>query len=198
MTEIKIEKKKSMLPWILLILGILAAVWFLFFRNDESKIDETNPNTEDVVDNNDLQDVKENNMVVAEYVTFVASDTTTMGINHEYSSQAISKLANATEEMAREVNVDIKADIENAKQLAADIIQDPSSTNHGDKIKNAASTISNALATIQQSKYPNLSAETTDVKDAANSINAESLTLEQKDAVKSFFLKASDLLKAMN
>jgi preprotein translocase subunit YajC len=198
MTEIKIEKKKSIIPWILLILGILAAVWYLFIRNDETQTTENETTTENVVNNNSLEDVKENNAVVAEYVTFITSDTITMGIDHEYSSQAISKLANATEAMANEVNVDVKADVDEAKQLAAEITNDPLSTNHADKIKVAAGIISSALVTIQQSKYPNLSAEANEVKDIANNINGETLTLDQKDVVKSYFRKTSDLLDAMN
>ncbi len=58
MTEIKIEKKKPVWPWILLVLGVLAAAWFFFFRNDKQETMET-------ADNNALIDVHENNSTVA-------------------------------------------------------------------------------------------------------------------------------------
>ncbi len=60
MTEIKIEKKKPVWPWILLVLGLLVAAWFFFFRNDKNE----------PVDSNALIDVRENNSTVAAYVTF--------------------------------------------------------------------------------------------------------------------------------
>lgn len=37
MAEIKVEKKKPVWPWILLILGILALVYFLFLRDEEEE-----------------------------------------------------------------------------------------------------------------------------------------------------------------
>lgn len=37
MAEIKIEKKKPVWPWILLILGLIALVYFLFFRDRETE-----------------------------------------------------------------------------------------------------------------------------------------------------------------
>jgi len=43
-----------------------------------------------------------------------------------------------------------------------------------------------------------LSAEAADVKSAASAINPETLTLNQRDAVKPFFRKAADLLNKMN
>jgi hypothetical protein len=48
MTEIKIEKKKPVWPWILLLLGIIALVYFLFFRDREAErevVDEVEETT---------------------------------------------------------------------------------------------------------------------------------------------------------
>jgi len=39
MAEIKIEKKKPVWPWILLLLGLIALVYFLFFRDREAERD---------------------------------------------------------------------------------------------------------------------------------------------------------------
>ncbi|OYQ37241.1 hypothetical protein CHU92_08600 [Flavobacterium cyanobacteriorum] len=39
MAEIKIEKKKPVWPWILLLLGIIALIYFLFFRDREAEQD---------------------------------------------------------------------------------------------------------------------------------------------------------------
>ena len=83
MTEIKIEKKTSYWPWLLLVLGIIVAAWFYFNRNDKVEPEKTAETAE-------LIDVRENNNVVATYVAFIDSDTNTMGLDHKYSSEALS------------------------------------------------------------------------------------------------------------
>jgi len=191
MTEIKIEKKKPVWPWILLVLGLLFAAWFFFFRNDKAEPAKTAENTA-------LIDVHENNNIVATYVTFINSDTNTMSLGHAFTSEALTKLTDAVNAMAAEAGYDVKADIAKAKQHADEIGKDPIATTHADKIRSAADVLSTSLQNMQQAKYPGLSAEAADVKSAALAINPEKLTLDQRDAVKSFFRKAADLLKKMN
>lgn len=191
MTEIKIEKKKPLWPWILLVLGLLVAAWFFFFRNDKEETMET-------ADNNALIDVHENNSTVAAYVTFINSDTNKMSLDHSFTSEALTKLTDAADAMATEAGYDVKVNIAQAKQYAEEITKDPMSTTHADKIRSAADVLSTSLQNMQQAKYPGLSTEAADVKSAATAINPETLTLDQRDAVKSFFRKAADLLNRMN
>ncbi len=40
MAEIKIEKKRPVWPWILLILGIAALIYFLVFRDEDGELIE--------------------------------------------------------------------------------------------------------------------------------------------------------------
>jgi len=191
MTEIKIEKKTPIWPWILLLLVLLFVAWYFFVRNDKAVPVE-------IEDNTTLIDVQENNNAVAVYVSFINSDSATMGIDHVFTSEVFAKLIAAVEAMASESGYDVKADIANAKQLANEIKIDPIVTDHGDKIRSAADVLGNSLQNMQQAKYPGLSAEAADVKSAALAINPETLTLDQQDAVKSFFRKAADLLIKMN
>lgn len=191
MTEIKIEKKQPVWPWILLVLGLLFAAWFFFFRND--KVDPMGTS-----DKTALLDVHENNSVVANYVMFINADTNTMSLDHAFTSKALTDLTDAVEAMATAVDYDVKVDIAKAKQFAQEITQDPLSTTHADKIRSAAEVLSTALQNMQMAKYPALNAEAAAVKSAASAINAETLTLDQRDAVKSFFRKAADLLNKMN
>lgn len=194
MTEIKIEKKKPIWPWLLLLLlVILATVWFFFFSNDNAEPLET-------TDNTTLIDIHENNNIVATYVTFINADTNTMGLDHVFTNEAFTKLTDAVEAIAAEAGYDVKADIAKAKQLAEEITKDPMVITHGDKIRSAADVLSTSLQNIQQAKYPSLGAEAADVKSAASAINInpETLTLDQRVAVKSFFRKAADLLNKMN
>jgi len=191
MTQIKIEKKMPVWPWILLALGLLFAAWFFFIRNDNAEPLST-------ADETTLIDVHENNNIVATYIAFINSDINTMSLDHAFTSEALTKLTDAVDAMATDVGYDVKADIANAKQIAEEITKDPMVTNHADKIRSAADVLSTALQNMQQAKYPELSNEAADVKSAAVAINPETLTLDQRDAVKSFFRKAADLLNKMN
>ena len=64
--------------------------------------------------------------------------------------------------------------------------------------RNAADILSNTLKNIQQEKYSNLIPEADAVTNAAKSIDPDVLTLDQKNAVKSFFNTAAELLNKMN
>ena len=195
MTEIKIEKKKSVWPWILLVLGLLAAAWFLFFRNNKVDTTETADNT---TEKGALVDIHENNSIVASYVTFINADTNKMGLNHAYASEALTKLTDAVDAMATEAGYDVKVDIAKAKQFANEITKDPLSTEHAHKIRMAADVLSTSLQNLQMAKYPGLNNEAAEVKNAASAIVPDTLTLDQRDKVKSFFRKAADLLNKMN
>ncbi len=196
MAEIKIEKKKPIWPWILLVLGLLAAAWFLFFRNDKDDDEKIADKT--VLSDTALIDKRENNSTVAAYVTFINSDTNTMSLDHAFTSEALTKLTAAVDAMATEVGYDVKADISKAKQFADEITNDPLVATHADKISSSADVLSTSLQNMQQAKYPGLSNEAADVKSSAGAINPATLTLDQRDAVKSFFRKAADLLNKMN
>lgn len=197
MTEIKIEKKKSIWPWLLLFLGIIAAIWFFFFRNEEIQPDNTKETTEknEMLENNEMNS---NSNAVSAYTMLIEEHSNEMGLDHEFTSEAITKLANAVEAKAAETNFDITENITKAKQLAKEITEDPMSTNHADKIRNAADILSTSLQNIQEDKFPNITADSQDVKRAAAAINPKILTLDQKEAVKYFFSKSADLLTKMN
>jgi len=125
MTEIKIEKKAAIWPWLLLAIGVLAAVWFFFLRNNDVKpVEEANKIS--------LIDVQEGNRIVASYVLFINSDTNTMRLDHTFTIEAIVKLTTAVDAMATEVNYDVKDDIAKAKQLANEITRDSFSTIHAE------------------------------------------------------------------
>lgn len=196
MAEIKIEKKQPMWLWVLLVIGLLAAVWFIFFRNDKKETATTETASE-TAKNIALIDVRENNSAVAAYVTFTDSYNE-MSLDHAYSSKALVMLTDATNAMATEVSYNITVDIAKSKQYAEEITKDPLVATHADKIRTSADLLSTALQNMQQAKYPTLSNEATDVKNAAAAINPAILALDQQNAIKSFFRKSADLLSKMN
>lgn len=189
--ELIFKKRKPVWPWILVGIVLIAAVFYFLFSNEghnrgKSENDQA------------LIEVHENNPSVVSYVNFIDSDTNKMSLDHSYTNMALTELTKAVEAMAMEVDYDVKADISKAKQLADEITKDPLSTDHADKIRNAADILSTALQNMQRSKYPELSAEASQVRNAVSAIAPETLTLNQRDTIKSFFREAAMLLKKMN
>lgn len=194
MAEIEIEKKKTMWPWILLgVIILLVILYFLFFTDDDVEEIETDQvTTEQVMEESDnTQEIS----AVAEYGDYI--DDPNMGLDHEYANGAILELIAAVEAVARENNVDIQADIAEARSKAQMITEDPMKVTHADRIKSSGETIARAMHKIQTEKYPNLEEDYSEVESALSNIEQGQETLNQKEAVKSFFDKADELLTEM-
>lgn len=200
MAEIKIEQKKQVWPWLLIGLVIAALlVYFLVFR-DNVKNSEGLTEADYITNTNkpDLLGVKENNSTVAAYVNFVETSKENMSLDHEYTNEALLKLIEATNAIAGEVGFEVRADLEEVKEYAKMITNDPFETTHADNIRKADDILTNVLQNIQKAKYPGLADEVEALKSASESIKPGVLTLDQKDEVKTFFSKAADLLQKMN
>lgn len=199
MAEIKIKKKAPIWPWILGLLIIGAIVYFLVFADDSTDDvdDVTTTNTEQPMDqdemnnSNDLRNVSEIN----DYNSYVSNPD--MDVDHEYSSEALTKLIAATSATANGLDIDINADMSAANSLANEIKNDPESLKHANKIKETAQKIAQALKTIQSEKFPQFSSQYAEVETAVSNINVDTPTLDQKNAVKAFFNKAGNLLTSI-
>lgn len=193
MAEIKIKKTQPIWPWLLLLAGILAGLYYFFvYDKNEPIVDKQEVVTEDTNVTSDTADEK-----VAEYNQFIA-DNSEMDIDHEFSNQALVKLIAATEAVANSVDVDINTDLDAARADAEYITKNPMAEDHADKIKSAGEIIVQALTKVQTQKFENLSTELSEVKSSVDKIKTETLTLEQKAAVKDFFKRAGQLLTNMN
>lgn len=200
MAEIKIEQKKQIWPWLLVGLVIAALlVYFLVFR-DNSINTEPVADADNVTITNEpaLVAVKESNKTVAAYVNFVENSKQKMGLDHAYTNEALLKLIDATNAKADEVGYEVQADLEKVKEFAKMITDDSFETTHADNIRKADDILTKVLQNIQKAKYPGLANEAKELKSAAESIKSGVLTLDQKEAVKNYFAKASDLLQKMN
>lgn len=200
MAEIKIEQKKQVWPWVLLVLVIagLLAYFLMFRQNDENTEAVTETDYITNTSQPDLIGVKENNGTVVAYVNFVENSKEKMSLDHEYTNEALLKLTEATNAMANEVGYEVQADIERAREYAKMIVKDPFETTHADNIRKADDLLTNVLQNIQKANYPGLANEVSALKSASASIKPGVLTLDQKDAVKNYFAKAADLLQKMN
>ncbi len=194
MTEIKIEKKKSTGLWIMAALVVLAALLYWYFSPKTEQYETVEESTNSI--ERTTPDEKDN--AVAIYISFVNDDADKMGLDHEYTNGAILKLINAIEAKADDIGYEVKTDLSKARASANEITVDPFETTHAKSIRKAADMCTTSLVNMQQAKYPSLVAEATEIKQAAAAINPDVLTLDQKEAVKTFFRKASDLLSKMN
>lgn len=210
MAEIKIEKKKPVWPWIILVLIILAILYFLFFANGDG--DNERDGTDDIEQVEDTT-VWENEQdttrwdpegndttstnAVSTYITHIG-DTSRMGIDHEYTNDALLRLLDAVEAKAQTLNVNINADLQEARQLAENITRNPQSTDHAGSIQNSGRKITDGLEKLQQEKFPDLGGEVNQVRTAVENIDPATETLQQKDRVNEFFNEAADVLQKMN
>ncbi|MDT0691613.1 hypothetical protein RM549_17610 [Salegentibacter sp. F188] len=205
MAEIKVEKKKPIWPWIIAALVILAILYFLFMDgnddevtddyNEEQVVDTTYNETNTLEDNRDMP--ADTTGGVAGYLSHIG-DKSRMGIDHEYTNNALIYLMNAVQAKANDLNVNIDADMQQIRQEAEAITRDPMATNHADKIKSAGNSLTNVIENLQQDEYPDLSQDVQEVRTAVEDIDPSVLTLEQKDEVNTFFDEAGDVLNKMS
>ena len=200
MAEIKIMKKKPVLPWIIVgIILLVIVIYFLGYYNSGDDVIDDSQNTAMNEDKpTDLIGINENNTTVTEYINFIESNQNKMTLDHEYSNEAIIKLTAAVYAIADEVDVDVKSDLNKMEDDAEDITEKPLSDTHANSIRNAADNLTNAMQNIQKAKFPGLANEVNEVRKSSNAINPDVLTLNQKEQVKSFFYNSSHLLKKMN
>lgn len=192
MTEIKIEKKRPMWPWLSAVFGLTALIIYFMFYNDNSAV------TTVVTKTADLVTVKEQNATVIEFVSYIDDDSMHMSLDHTFTHNALVKLADAIKAMAAQVGFEITVNLDRIKEYAETITKKPLVNTHADSIRKATDLASTALQNLQQAKYPELASEATNLLNASAAINPDVLTLDQKKTVKTFFRIAADLLKKMN
>lgn len=179
MTEIRIEKKKQIWPWLLI--GLVIAILLVYFIvfSDNGKTIKTLTKADSISNTNglDLIGVKENNSTVAAYINFVENSKEKMSLDHAYTSEALTKLIEATKAIAGQVGFEIEGDLEKAKEYSKMITQDPFDTTHADNIRKASDILTQILQNIQNAKYPSLANEVEELKNASKAINPTTLTL---------------------
>ncbi|PRY85510.1 hypothetical protein [Mongoliibacter ruber] len=202
MAEIRIEKESPKWPWILLILAVVAVLIYVFaFNGTDDQTDERmqqDRNEETTGDFSDTSHAAANNSVVAVYVDYIKDDPDQMGLDHDFTNEALIRLEKATNAMADEIGYDIKKDMDEARTHAVKITKDPFETTHANSIRKSAEILAEVLQNIQERAFSGLANEANEVKNAATAIDPEVLTLDQKEDIKNFFRESADLLEKMN
>jgi hypothetical protein len=206
MAEIKIEKKKPIWPWVILGLIILAVIiYFVMANDDEDELIEED-NTEQVVtpmeDNEEVEPNtwKEDNLSgeesVSKYLTHI-DDKEKMGIDHQYSNQALIYLINALENRAEEADINTEFEIQELKNNVSEIKEDPQDLSHANTINSVGRKIVSLMNKMQQEKFSDISEDVQQVETALQNIEPSTPTLDQKNAVNSFYKEAGDVLQKM-
>lgn len=201
MAEIKIEKKTPIWPWILALVLLIAILVYIFAFNDiDEEADEKQETTTEqtIEESEETKQIALNNSEVSAYVSFIKEDPYPMGLDHEFTNEALLKLINATTAIANEVNYDIQKDIEQVRTYSEKVTSNPFETTHANSIRKATEILANVLHNIQQYAFIDLTSEATEVKNAAMAIKPDIQTLNQKHDVKNFFRQSADLLEKMN
>lgn len=208
MTEIKIEKKKPVWPWVLAGIVVIAVVGYFLMSDNTGQRDETDyatqtengimEGTRDQTNTYQAQSRDGKNPAVASYISFVKSDMDRSDLNHETVSEAFNRLAEATNAIASEVGYTQTQNIDVAREQINMITNDPYETSHANSIRKTADVLSDELQKIQQSNFPNLDNKASDLKEATSSIKPEELALDQNDEIKSFLSQAAELLEDMD
>lgn len=200
MAEIKIEKKAPVWPWIVAALVVIGLLFYFFVLRDDNNNDQRTGQEENNTERNETPATEmtrgDDGSAVGAYVQFVAAGRN-MGLDHDYTNSALSKLTEAVRAKAGQLNYDVTADLQQVEQNAQQIQQDPFETTHADKIRSSADILSRAMCNMQQQHYPDLKNDAEEVKQAATGIDPNTLTLEQRDAVKNFFDRSASLLQGM-
>ena len=212
MANIRIEEKKksgSILPWIIGLLVLALAVWGiteLFDEGDHTELDLVEEGYIDEVDDEvaevgaDIDDAYLSDFNA--YMDYTTDMEGQMGLDHEFSHKAISLLASAASSVAESRNVmanDAQSKAQRAMQLADDITKDPYATDHADKIRMAALMITDILENVDNESFNGANRmEITKLRKEAQDITAETLTLNQKEDVRSFFATARNVLSRMS
>ncbi|WP_116124613.1 hypothetical protein [Lewinella sp. IMCC34183] len=221
MAQIRIEEKPkgggSVWPWIigLLVLGLI--VWGVAEAFDESSETYTEEVVEDddsvagvatgIDENNNYNDYDEVGdgelAAVTTYLNTTQNMEGEMGLDHEFSHRALTQLADATKAIAEQKGLmseaSVKEKSDRVDRLANEIMEDPMAGDHADKIKMASLLIVEMLGDIDnQTNSGNSAADIDALRNDAQAMSAETLTLNQKENVRSFFSQARKVLQDLS
>ncbi len=139
-----------------------------------------------------------NNPAVASYVEFVESGVRNNDdIDTRKVGQAFRHLAEATDAKASELGVRPSVNLRVARENIDQINSGSTANVPGESIRQTAEILSNELANLQKSKYPDLDNKASQLQKASQSIDPDEQVMDQKGEIKDFFTEAADLLEEM-
>jgi hypothetical protein len=123
-----------------------------------------------------------------------------MGLEHEYTREGLRKLSAALNALATASPADANIDQQRQtfQQRAEQLGEDPQSLQHANMIRQTFTEAADLMASIKERSYPNSDADVEEVRKAAQDIDVNTQTLNQKDEVREFFRKAGEAIQEMD
>ncbi len=214
MAEIKIEKKKPIWPWILLVvLIILALLYFFVFANndyDDDTIDTDDTEQVQPIDsvavdsaNNTWEEQVATDSLRGDFTTLSASyftavqEKSKLGSDTLYTKNTLLKLVDAIKSKAMENQMELETDFSQIRENVIGIT-DRSQRFTSEKFKEIAQKTVEAAKTIQKKEYPQLEGEIKKAENSVEAIDANMKMSNQPEKIKTFFEKMAAVLKNMN
>lgn len=211
MAEIKIEKKRPIWPWVLVILIVLALVIYFVYENRENE--DYNDDFNDDVTTEQIDDSINGGMDNAydpnqdysgtfdEFSAFEdsISDSTRIAVDSSYTKKAFSNLAKAVVAKADESSLqDSEAlnDLREYTTLNTNISS--TATGNSKNFKTASDKLVKVLEGIQAKNYPELQSQVSDLKQVTAKIDGSISMDKQQAHMNSFFSKSREVLRTMN
>lgn len=207
MAEIKIRKKSPIWPWILLVLIILAALWYFFIYLDTADIDDADEvddlNTEQIDDESYNSEDNTNSDAYSE----TDSTYNTSGSNQLSSQPVTTTIADANKSMidlidaVRTKSLQTKVTVNNdLKAQREKLIKTTSSTSESswmNTMKSSGDQIIAAMQTLQKEKYPQLTNEVTSAQNSLQMVDASKTFEDQKARIDTFIRDVVTTLNKM-
>ncbi len=205
MAEIKVEKKKSNWPWVLIILAILVVFFLLFMLtngdNDKDDIDEA-VRDEQVIDQYKIEESTDNpypENSVAGFLTHIEEGSYyQLGKDPDYTHEALYKLVQAVRETSFEVKYKPDEDFLQLDQEIDSIPAKREAEIQTDTLYDTGQTIISTMEDLQSERFPELSEEVQELRADLNAINSNTEMEEQTEIISSFFEQAAHVIKEMN
>jgi hypothetical protein len=212
MAEIKIEKKKPIWPWILLVLILLAVIAYFVYANNENDDNSDDMEIEEVddVNNNTFNDstTYEDSLYYSDSTNDMMQysesiqDSTRIGTDSTYTKMALQNLSKAVTAKAAKYNLERSKAMEDLKQYSGqmDGMSDSKMTNMTGISKNfkaVSGNIVTVLQSIQTKNFPALQKEVTDLKQTSDKLTSATID-KQQFMLQAFFRKANEVLNKMN
>lgn len=212
MAEIKIEKKKPMWPWILLVLIILGIIAYLVYDNQD-KID-LNDDFDDGITNEQVLDSQTSpqdhsqttdysSNTYNQYAAFEGSisDSTRIAVDSSYTKKAYYNLTKAVVNVADENSVEDSKELKDLREFSMLITKVSSPLGKKEDAKNfktAGDKVVKVLEDIQSKNFPGLQSEVSDLKQINEKIDGYVNMNSQQTSIYEFLRKSRDILRTMN
>ena len=209
MAEIDIQKKKGTpaSTWILGLVGLLVLVGVIwtFMGTDDDRTDTMfgQDTVTAVGDTVARVDRDRPDGAVAEYLKFARQPVEVgaeMGREHQFTQTGLRHLVAALDQVVRADTIGqqpLEQRLDRVRERADQITQDPESSEHARQVREAFTEAASMIEDVRDRRAPNVPALDRNVgatREAAESIDAGSLLLEQRATVRRFFRESGEAL----